>query len=194
VFVTDVWVGSVIEGREAAHHPWGMPPDFLPREAVTALGITVDVRPSVVEVLELLDERGQQLSRVLAELSPADLSRRCAMPQGEVELVGALQVVIYEGLCHNQFANRDLILCYAGSVANLTLTIDDDVLRRARLRALEEGTSVNAIVRAHLEAFVGADRAQLAAIDRVLASARASKSGSGRGGRRWTREDLHERR
>jgi hypothetical protein len=108
VFVTDVWVGRVIEGQEAANHPWGMPPDFLPRDAVAALGITVDARPSVVEVLEVLDGRGQQLDRVLTELTPDDLSRRCAMPQGEVELVGALQVVIYEGLCHNQFANRDL--------------------------------------------------------------------------------------
>ena len=108
VFVTDVWVGRVIEGKEASNHPWGMPPDHVPREAVGALGITVDVRPSVVDVLGVLDERGQQLDRVLAELTLDDLSRRCTMPQGEIEVVGALQVVLYESLCHNHFANRDL--------------------------------------------------------------------------------------
>ena len=108
VFVTDVWVGRTIEGNGAANHPWGMPPDHVPREAVAALGITVDAQPSLEEVLGVLDERGRQLDRVLAELAPEDLPRHCAMPQGEVELVGALQVVLYEGLCHHQFANRDL--------------------------------------------------------------------------------------
>ena len=32
-------------------------------------------------------------------------------------------------------------------MANLTLVIDEDVLRRARVRALQQGTSVNALVR-----------------------------------------------
>jgi len=40
-------------------------------------------------------------------------------------------------------------------MSNLTLTIDDDVLRRARIRALEQGTSVNALVREYLTDFVG---------------------------------------
>ena len=34
--------------------------------------------------------------------------------------------------------------CYTKSVANLTLSVDDEVLKRARMRALEQGTSVNA--------------------------------------------------
>ncbi len=36
---------------------------------------------------------------------------------------------------------------------NLTVTIDDEVLKRARLRATEQGTSVNAVVRAYLEQY-----------------------------------------
>jgi predicted HicB family RNase H-like nuclease len=31
-------------------------------------------------------------------------------------------------------------------MANLTITIDDEILRRARLRALEQETSVNSLV------------------------------------------------
>jgi len=77
-------------------------------------------------------------------------------------------------------------------VANLTVTIDDDLLRRARIRALEQGTSVNAFVREHLEAFAGGDRAAQAC-RRVLELAEAAGSGSGVGGRRWTRDELHER-
>ena len=85
------------------------------------------------------------------------------------------------------------ILCYTGSMANLTLTIDDEVLKQARLRAIEQGTSVNAIVRAHLESFAGVDGAARGR-QRVLELADASSSGSGGGGRRWTRDELHDRR
>lgn len=36
-------------------------------------------------------------------------------------------------------------------MANLTLKIDEEMLRRARIRALEHGTSVNAVVREFIE-------------------------------------------
>ena len=78
-------------------------------------------------------------------------------------------------------------------MANLTLTIDDEVLKQARLRAIEQGTSVNAIVRAHLESFAGVDRSARGR-RRVLELADASSSGSGEGGRGWTRDELHDRR
>ena len=113
VFVNDVWVGRTIEGREDANHPWGLPPDHVPREAVAALGITVDAQPSVDEVLGVLEERGKQLGRVLGAITPEDLSRRCVVPQGEVEVLGALQIVQYEGLSHHEFATRDLAVLEA---------------------------------------------------------------------------------
>jgi hypothetical protein len=77
-------------------------------------------------------------------------------------------------------------------VANLTVVIDDEVLRRARKRALDEGTSVNAVVRERLETYASEDEAR-AALDRVLAVSRASTSRSGPGGRSWTRDDLYDR-
>lgn len=40
-------------------------------------------------------------------------------------------------------------------MANLTITIDDRLLRQARMRALEDGTSVNAVLRAYLERCAG---------------------------------------
>ena len=75
-------------------------------------------------------------------------------------------------------------------MANLTLTIDDELLKRARIKALEQGTSVNAVVRDYLRGFAGEDPAR-AAILRVVSRARDATSGSA--GRRWTREELHER-
>jgi hypothetical protein len=77
-------------------------------------------------------------------------------------------------------------------MANLTITIDDRLLRQARMRALEDGTSVNAILRAYLERYAGAGDAAdaLAGFARL---ARASTASSGPGGRTWTREELHDR-
>lgn len=75
-------------------------------------------------------------------------------------------------------------------MANLTLSIDGETLRKARIRALEQGTSVNALVREYLEVVAKDDRK--AGIDRFLEIAADSRSGSG--GRRWTREQLYEER
>lgn len=40
-------------------------------------------------------------------------------------------------------------------MANLTLVIDDDVLQAARIKALQQGTSVNAICREAIARFAG---------------------------------------
>jgi plasmid stability protein len=77
-------------------------------------------------------------------------------------------------------------------MANLTITIDDEVLRRARLRALQQDTSVNALLRDYLTAFASADSTWQQATDELLRLSTRAKSG--RGGRRWTRDELHERR
>lgn len=77
-------------------------------------------------------------------------------------------------------------------MANLTLTIDEDVLLRARQRALEGGTSVNALVRSYLESFAGADEA-LAARRAFAAGAERTPGSSGPGGRDWSRATVHDR-
>jgi plasmid stability protein len=76
-------------------------------------------------------------------------------------------------------------------VANLTLSVDDDVLRRARIRALERGTSVNALVRDYLETFVGPDEVRRA-LDAIVEISERSQASSGPGGRRWRRDDVYE--
>jgi hypothetical protein len=78
-------------------------------------------------------------------------------------------------------------------MANLTLTIDADVLRRARVRAINEGTSVNAVVRGHLERYAGESPAAEALRD-FLEIADRSDAGSAGSGRTWTREELYDRR
>jgi hypothetical protein len=79
-------------------------------------------------------------------------------------------------------------------MANLTITVDEHTLKRARMRALQEDTSVNAVLREYLEEYAGGTREQIEAARRILASSRDSASSSGPGGRRWTREELYEER
>ena len=58
----------------------------------------------------------------------------------------------------SKVARVTLISCYTVKelrMANVTLAIDEQVLRRARIRALEQGTSVNALIREYLESFAG---------------------------------------
>jgi len=76
---------------------------------------------------------------------------------------------------------------------NLTIVVDDEVLRRARIRALEQGTSVNAVLREFLESYAGA-ASEAEARDRLAALARRSSASSGAGGRRWTRDEVYEQR
>lgn len=78
-------------------------------------------------------------------------------------------------------------------MSNLTLNIDSETLKRARMRALDQGTSVNAVVRRFLEGYAGAaERAH--AIDRFLEVAERSRSGSEGTGRSWGRGDLYRER
>ena len=84
--------------------------------------------------------------------------------------------------------------CYTVPVANLTLAIDEDLLRRARIRALEEGTSVNAVVRAHLAAYADSESPHHA-MQRFLEIAdRHPDTGRTSGERTWTRSDLYDDR
>ena len=77
-------------------------------------------------------------------------------------------------------------------MANLTIAVDDELLRKARIRALEQGRSVNALLREYLESFAGRTRVHERAVQRLHEIADRSMTGSG--GRRWTRDELHERR
>jgi Arc/MetJ family transcription regulator len=77
-------------------------------------------------------------------------------------------------------------------MANLTLSIDEDVLQRARMRALERRTTVNALVREYLENFAGENPANraVAAFLQIADSVHAS---SGPNGHSWSRQDLYGR-
>lgn len=76
-------------------------------------------------------------------------------------------------------------------MANLTITIDDELLRRARVRAAQLGTSVNAVLRDYLDSWAGGSSSRARAVRSLVKL--SEKARSGRAGETWTREALHER-
>lgn len=76
-------------------------------------------------------------------------------------------------------------------MANVTISIDEETLRRARIRALERGTSLNALVRDYLERLVGDDLGTTAG-RRFVARSERARSSSGDAGRTWRRDDLYD--
>lgn len=77
-------------------------------------------------------------------------------------------------------------------MANVTITVDDDLLRRARTRAADEGRSLSAVVGDLLIDYAGPGRASTARAE-FLELAAASTASSGSGGRTWTRDELYDR-
>ncbi len=77
-------------------------------------------------------------------------------------------------------------------MANLTITVDDESLKKARMRALAEGTSVNALLKTYLESYAELRNEQAIAVREIIQISKASRSR--RGNVKWQRDELHERR
>jgi|PlaIllAssembly_1097288.scaffolds.fasta_scaffold123187_2 plasmid stability protein len=90
-------------------------------------------------------------------------------------------------------------------MANLTISVDDELIKRARVRAIEQGTSLSAKVREFLHGYVNEPHAGLAeqraqATARLMAAMEAATPPAApaptaatapRGRRRTLREDLY---
>ena len=73
---------------------------------------------------------------------------------------------------------------------NLTLQLDAEVIRRARIVAAKRGTSVSALATRQLMDLVDEDERYEQARGRAEAILAAAVP---RGGRSWTRDELHDR-
>ena len=74
---------------------------------------------------------------------------------------------------------------------NLTVHLDEDVVRRARVMAAKRGTSVSGLVARQLSEMVQEDERYEAARDRAIELMDQAKP---HGGRNWTRDDLYAER
>lgn len=78
-------------------------------------------------------------------------------------------------------------------MANVTISLPDDLLREARHLAVDEGMSLSRFVAHSLEERVLHARGYGAARDRQLRLLRSGAELGTRGQASWTRESLHER-
>lgn len=72
---------------------------------------------------------------------------------------------------------------------NVTLSIDDQTLNRARMLAQRRGTSLNQMIRDYLETLTASDPAQAVVELKRLWCEEEGDSG----GRPWSREDAYDR-
>ena len=80
-------------------------------------------------------------------------------------------------------------------MANLTITVDAETLKRARIRAVERGESVNQFLAARLREYASAGNEQerrRRAAERFVALSRDVSGHSD--GRAWTRDELYAER
>ena len=76
-------------------------------------------------------------------------------------------------------------------MSNLTISIDEEVLKLARIKALKQGTSVNAVLRDYLESYSGSRQIQEDSIKDLLTLSQNAQSRSN--GKEWSRDELHTR-
>lgn len=76
-------------------------------------------------------------------------------------------------------------------MANITLKIDDGLLKNARKLAFQRKTSINAIVKKRLEEFVARDLSREATLSGLETFFQRSKARVGK--KTWTRGEIHEK-
>jgi len=76
-------------------------------------------------------------------------------------------------------------------MANLTVVVDDEVLKRARKRAIDLGTSVSAFVAREMERFAQPETTDTPLKDLVELSKRVHGDS---GGWKWNRQESYEER
>ena len=76
-------------------------------------------------------------------------------------------------------------------MTNVTLSINEDDLKQARLQALQDGTSLNSIIRDFVKSYIGQTKRYQQVTSRLLQHAESSTFELGN--KTWTRDELYER-
>jgi metal-responsive CopG/Arc/MetJ family transcriptional regulator len=74
---------------------------------------------------------------------------------------------------------------------NVTIALDEKLLREARRIAAERSTSLNAMIREYLNTLTERESRAATARSRIVELCR--RSGAEIGTKKWTRDELHER-
>lgn len=114
VFIVDSWASRTVLDQERPFHPLALPQTAYRPDDARALGMDLDARPSLDDVLAARSERQAVLWSILEPLTDADLGRPCrrspapGYPEEERAVAECLAVVLEEACEHHRFATRDL--------------------------------------------------------------------------------------
>ena len=117
VMATDKWAGRAILDEPAPYHPLGLPQPGYPPADAAALGIDIDARPSLAEVMEARASRMALVRGIVDGLTDASLERTCLRlpapgfedyPDETWSVGRCLSVVMREECEHRRYAVRDL--------------------------------------------------------------------------------------
>ncbi len=76
-------------------------------------------------------------------------------------------------------------------MANVTLSVEEEDLKRARIHAIEQGTSLNAVIRSFVKEYATGSERYQRITESILAHANRSKASSE--GQRWRRDEIYDR-
>jgi hypothetical protein len=114
IFATDAWAGRMILDEPMPYHPLGLPYAAYPPADAAALGIDLDARPSLAQVVEVRGSRIALVRGIVDRLTDADLERVCprlpapGYPEETRSVGRCLRVVMDEECEHRRYAIRDL--------------------------------------------------------------------------------------
>jgi DinB superfamily/Pentapeptide repeats (8 copies) len=116
VFCTDAWAMRTVLDEPRPYHPLGFAHSSYPPGDALELGIRLDARPSLDEVLAARADRQAVMRGILDGLTDDGQARECARAPApgypdEVRTVGrCLRVVMREEIAHRLYAERDLAM------------------------------------------------------------------------------------
>ena len=119
VFATDAWAFRTVLDEPMPFDRLGLTHSAYPRADATALGVDLDARPTVDDVLAVRADRVARVHAIIDGLTEAELERTCRRPPApgypdEPRTVGrCLRVVMGEECEHRRYANRDLTVLEA---------------------------------------------------------------------------------
>ena len=119
VFMTDAWASRTVLDEPMPYHRLGLAQTAYPPADAAALGIDLDARPSLAEVLQVRADRMALVRGLVDGLTDAELGRMCARAPApgypeESRAVGECLAVVMDEECeHYRFAVRDLAVLEA---------------------------------------------------------------------------------
>jgi hypothetical protein len=120
LFGSDAWLGNAVLEEATPYHPLGFPYGGMPSDETAKLGLRLEAKPTLDEVLTPRLARKTTIRRFIDGLTDADLNRVCRRkpadpyPDQEYVVRRCLTVVLKEEAEHHRYAVRDLAVLEAG--------------------------------------------------------------------------------